>query len=92
MGTTHEEREALHQEGGWAIYSELWTSLVEVESTLNNQCIKYVYDDESHVLYLLTPATLIYGRRILQEVNESQAEVISTNQSLAQPFSIAQTD
>jgi len=63
-------------------FEELRTLLVEVECTLNNQPITYVYDDENHVSYPLTPAALIYGRRISQAVNESHAEMISTNQSL----------
>ena len=63
-------------------FEELRTLLVEVESTLNNRPLTYVYDDENHVSYPLTPASLIYGRRISQTVNESHAEVISTNQAL----------
>ena len=63
-------------------FEELRTLLVEVECTLNNRPITYVYDDENHVSYPLTPAALIYGRRISQAVNESHAEMKSTNQSL----------
>ena len=65
-------------------FEELRTLLVEVECTLNNRPITYVYDDENHVSYPLTPVALIYGRRISQAVNERHAEVISTNQSLTQ--------
>ena len=63
-------------------FEELRTLLVEVEATLNNRPITYVYDDENHISYPLTPAGLIYGRRISQAVNETHSEVVSTNQAL----------
>jgi hypothetical protein len=42
----------------------------------------HVYDHEQGVSYPLTPASLIYGRRIATTPNESHYEIVSTNKSL----------
>lgn len=63
-------------------FEELRTILVEIESTLNNRPITYVYDDEEGVSYPLTPSSLIYGRRTTNLPNDSQFEIVSTNESL----------
>ena len=63
-------------------FEELRTILVEVEATLNNRPLTYMYDDEEGVSYPLTPADLIYGRRISSTVNDKHFEIVSTNQSL----------
>ena len=63
-------------------FEETRTMLVEIESTLNNRPITYVYDDEEGVALPLTPSCLIYGRRIATASNNSQFEIASTNQSL----------
>ena len=63
-------------------FEELRTILVEIEATLNNRPLTYVYDDEQGVSFPLTPANLIYGRRIETTPNESQYEIVSTNKSL----------
>lgn len=63
-------------------YEEMRTMLVEVEATLNNRPITYIYDDEEGVSFPLTPSCLIYGRRIATTPNDSQFEISSTNQSL----------
>jgi hypothetical protein len=63
-------------------FEELRTILVEIEATLNNRPLTYVYDDEQVVSYPLTPASLIYGRRIATTPNESHYEIVSTNKSL----------
>jgi UDP-3-O-[3-hydroxymyristoyl] glucosamine N-acyltransferase len=44
--------------------------------------LTYVYDDEQGVSYPLTPASLIYRRRIATTPNESHYEIVSTNKSL----------
>ena len=43
---------------------EIRTMLNEIESTLNNRSITYVYDGDEGVSFPLTPSCLIYGRRI----------------------------
>ncbi|XP_028413524.1 uncharacterized protein LOC114536361 [Dendronephthya gigantea] len=63
-------------------FEELRTILVEIEATLNNRPLTYIYDDEQGVSYPLTPASLIYGRRISTAPNDSQHEIMSTNKSL----------
>ena len=63
-------------------FEELQTILVEIEATLNNRPLTYVYDDEQGVSFPLTPASLIYGRRIATTPNESQYEIVSANKSL----------
>ena len=63
-------------------FEEMRTLLVEIESTLNNRPITYVYDDEEGVSYPLTPSCLIYGRRVTTTPNENQYEIVSTNESL----------
>ena len=63
-------------------FEELRTLLIEVEATLNNRPLAYLYDDENGVSYPLTPASLIYGRRISQTVNETHMDVVSTNRTL----------
>ena len=54
-------------------FEELRTILVEIEATLNNRPLTYIYDDEQRVSYPLTPASLIYGRRIT-----TPNEIVST--------------
>ncbi len=63
-------------------FEEMRTILIEVEATLNNRPMTYVYDDDEGISYPLTPATLIYGRNIATTPNDKQFEVVSTNQSL----------
>ena len=58
------------------------TLLVEIETTINNRPITYIYDDEDGVSYPLTPSQLIYGRQIELAPNARQFAIISTNQSL----------
>ena len=63
-------------------YDELNTLLVEVEGIVNSRPISYVYDDSEGVSYALTPAHLIYGRRITTVPSDTHFEIVSTNQSL----------
>ena len=55
--------------------------LVEIECTLNNCPLTYLYD-EIDVSQPLTPADLIYGRHIVETANGRHFEVISIAQSL----------
>ena len=64
------------------ILEELGTILVEIEATLNNRPLTYIYDDKQGVSFPLTPPSLIYGRRIATTPNESQYEIVSMNKSL----------
>ena len=63
-------------------FEELRTILVEIEATLNNRPLTYLYDDEEGVSYPLSPSQLIYGRQINTSVNDKQFEIVSTNQAL----------
>jgi hypothetical protein len=63
-------------------FGELRTLLVEIESTLNNRPLTFMYDDEQGISYALTPSHLIYGRQISSAPNDKHYEIISTNQSL----------
>ena len=58
------------------------TLLVEIECTLNNQPLTYLYDEIEGISQPLTPADLIYGRHIVETANSCYFEVISTAQSL----------
>ena len=62
-------------------FEELGTILVEIEATLNNRPLTYMYDDEG-ISYLLTPSQLIYGRQINTTPNDRQFEIVSTQQAL----------
>ena len=42
-------------------FEDLNILLIEVEATLNNRPLTYLYDDENSISYPLTPASLIYG-------------------------------
>ena len=55
-------------------FKELHTLLVEVEATLNNRPITYMYDDHNGISNPLTPASLIYCQRVSQTVNETQVD------------------
>jgi len=62
---------------------ELRTVVVEIESTLNNRPITFLYDDdEQGVSRALTPADLIYGHRLAVTPSSRQFEMDSTAQSL----------
>ena len=56
------------------IFDELRTLLVEIENTINNQPITYLYDDEEGISYPLTLSKLINGRQLVNSVNEHQYE------------------
>ena len=43
-------------------FEELRTLVVEIEATLNNRPLTYIYDDEEGLSYPLTPADLIYRK------------------------------
>ena len=58
------------------------TVLVEVEATLNNRPLTYVYDDTEGLSYALTPANLVYGHRLAIIPSGRQFEVISTAKPL----------
>jgi len=53
------------------MFDELVTILEEIEATLNNS-LTYVQDNEEGVSNALTPASLIYGRRLATTLSENQ--------------------
>ena len=63
-------------------FDELATVLVEIESTLNNRPLTYLYGDEECSSQAVTPADLIYGRKISKTATNQQYEVVSTAKSL----------
>ena len=63
-------------------FEELRTLLAEIEATLNNRPLKYVFDDESGASHSLTLADVIYGRQITVTACQRHYDVISTFRSL----------
>ena len=63
-------------------FDESVTTVTEIEATLNNKPLTYVQDDEEGVSYALTPASLVYGRRLATTPSGCQFEVSSTNKTL----------
>ena len=61
---------------------ELSTVMIEIESTLNNRPLTYLYSDDEGVSQVLTPAHLIYGRRLTTNPSSRQFEVMSTAKTL----------
>ena len=59
-------------------FDEMATVLVEVEATLNNRLLTYVYDDTEGLSYALTPADLIYGCRLAITPSGRQFEITSS--------------
>ena len=63
-------------------FEELVTLLIEIESIINCRPLTFVYDDQEGISYALTPAHLIYGRRLASSPSASHFEVVSSNKSL----------
>jgi hypothetical protein len=63
-------------------FEELRTVLVEIEATLNNRPLTYMYDDDEGISYPLTPSQLIYGQQINTSPNDKQFEIVSTQEAL----------
>ena len=54
----------------------------EVEATLNNHPLTYLYDDTEGVSQALIPADLIYGHRLANTPSGSHFEAMSTAKTL----------
>ena len=63
-------------------FEELRTILTEVEAIVNSRALTYVYDDTDGISYPLSPAQLIYGRRISATPNDERFNIVSTHESL----------
>ena len=63
------------------------TILIEIESTLNNRPLTYLYRDDEGTSYAVTPADLMYGHRIASTSTNQQYEVVSTAKSLTKRVS-----
>lgn len=58
-------------------FYSLRTLLAEIEATINNRPLTYIYDDEKGVSCPLTPSHLINGRRITSKPSDRQFEIVS---------------
>ena len=63
-------------------FDELANVLVEIESTLNNCPLTYLYGDEECPSQAVMPADLIYGRKISKTATNQQYKVVSPAKSL----------
>ena len=63
-------------------FEELATILIEIESTLNNRPLTYLYGDDEGPSHVVTPADLICGHRIASTFSNQQFDVTSTARSL----------
>lgn len=63
-------------------FEELRTLIVEIETTINNRPLTYIYDDTDGVTQPLTPSDLINGRAIGRTPSNRQEDVVSTFQTL----------
>ena len=63
-------------------FDEINTLLIEIESIINSRPLTYVFDDSEGISYPLTPAHLLYGRRLVTSPSATHFEIISTNKSL----------
>lgn len=61
---------------------ELTTVMIEIESTLNNRPLTYLYSDDEGVLQVLTPAHLIYGWCLTSSPSSRQFKVMNTAKML----------
>ena len=58
-------------------FKEMRTVSIEIEGTLNNRPLTYLYDDEQGISYPLTPSSLIYGRAIAITPNDKQLKSVA---------------
>ena len=61
-------------------FEELRTIVVEIESTVNNRPLSYIYDDIKEISHCLTPTGLIHGHCLSGLPNDSHYEVTRTSQ------------
>ena len=63
-------------------FEKLGTLLIEIESAINCRPLTFVYNDQEGISYALTPAHLVYGRRLVNSPSKSHFEIVSTNKTL----------
>ncbi|XP_046841881.1 uncharacterized protein LOC124435998 [Xenia sp. Carnegie-2017] len=63
-------------------FDALGTILVEIEATINNPPLTYIYDDQKGISYPLTAFQLIYRWQHTLTASDRQFEIISTNRTL----------
>jgi len=63
-------------------FEGLRTLLVEIEATINNRPLTYMYDDENGISFPLTSSDLLHGCRNTRNPNVSHYDVISTSEAL----------
>ena len=81
LGTHGEECKAVLR------LDELNTLLVEIEAVINCRPLTFVYDDIEGISFALTPAHMIYGRKINLTPNSVHHETMNTHQSLTRRVS-----
>ena len=67
------------------LFTKLSTDLFEIENVLNNQPLRFMYDD--NVSEVLTPNSLLYGRKlefVKKHVDEGYFEVAEGNKFVAE--------
>lgn len=63
---------------GSVTFGELRTLLIEIETTIDNRPLTFIYDGEEGLSCALTPSHLIYGRQISSHLNHRHYEIVST--------------
>ena len=58
-------------------FDELATILIEIESTLNNTPLTYLYGDDEGPSYAVTLVDLIYGHRIASTATNQQLRLLA---------------
>ena len=63
-------------------FEELRTVIVEIEGTVNNGPLTYLYDDMEGISQALTPAHMMYGHQIINLPSECHFEITNTGKAL----------
>ena len=63
-------------------FEELHTVTVEIEGTVNNLPLTYLYDDMEGISQALTPACMMYGHQIINLPSEGHFKITDIGKSL----------
>ena len=56
--------------------------MVEIEATINNLLLIYMYSDENGIAYPLTPSDLIYGCQLSTDPNSRHFDITTTSKNV----------